>query len=129
MFEPRHEVEAPPPTRPRSSHRWLDEIRAGIDEPGEYLAFKGVDGDERLLSIPTGWTRIGRSGAADILFDDATVSRRHALIVRTPEDELKALDDRSLNGLLVNGERVEWTRLGDGDVVEIGRYRLHVIVV
>ena len=129
MFEPRHEVEAPPADEAEQRPRWLEEIRAGIDEPGEYLAFKGVDGDERLLAIPLGWTRIGRSGAADILFDDATVSRRHALIVRTPEDELKALDDRSLNGLLVNGERVEWTRLGDGDVLEIGRYRLHVIVV
>jgi pSer/pThr/pTyr-binding forkhead associated (FHA) protein len=56
-----------------------------------------------------------------------TVSRRHALIVRTPENELRALDDRSLNGLFVNGKRVDWTRLTDGDELEIGRYRLYVL--
>jgi pSer/pThr/pTyr-binding forkhead associated (FHA) protein len=55
------------------------------------------------------------------------VSRRHALIVRTREDELRALDDRSLNGLFINGERVEWAPLIDGDELEIGRYRLYVI--
>ena len=68
-----------------------------------------------------------QSGSADICLDDATVSRRHALIVRTPEDELRALDDRSLNGLFVNGEQVEWAPLSDGDELEIGRYRLYVL--
>jgi pSer/pThr/pTyr-binding forkhead associated (FHA) protein len=37
------------------------------------------------------------------------------------------LDDRSLNGVYVNGERVQWSELSDGDEVGIGRYRLHVI--
>jgi pSer/pThr/pTyr-binding forkhead associated (FHA) protein len=37
------------------------------------------------------------------------------------------LDDRSLNGLYVNGERVDWAPLNDGDELEIGRYRLYVI--
>ena len=41
--------------------------------------------------------------------------------------DLRALDDRSLNGLLVNGERVEWATLRDGDELEIGRYRLYVL--
>ncbi len=80
-----------------------------------------------IVDLPTGWTRIGRSTAADLRLDDATVSRRHALLVRTPENELRALDDRSLNGLFVNGERVEWTPLRDGDELEIGRYRLYVL--
>ena len=80
-----------------------------------------------VVALQDGWTRIGRSGSADIQLDDATVSRRHALIVRTPDDELRALDDRSLNGLFVNGERVEWAPLADGDELEIGRYRLYVL--
>ena len=46
---------------------------------------------------------------------------------QTPEDELRALDDRSLNGLFVNGEQVEWAPLSDGDELEIGRYRLYVL--
>ena len=34
------------------------------------------------------------------------------------------LDDRSLNGVFVNGERVEWRVLADGDEILVGRYRL-----
>jgi pSer/pThr/pTyr-binding forkhead associated (FHA) protein len=37
------------------------------------------------------------------------------------------LDDRSLNGVFVNGDPVEWSSLSDGDELAIGRYRLHVI--
>jgi pSer/pThr/pTyr-binding forkhead associated (FHA) protein len=80
-----------------------------------------------LVQLAEGWTRIGRSGAADIRLDHPTVSRRHALLVRTPGDELRALDDRSLNGLFVNGEKVDWAELDDGDELEIGRYCLYVI--
>ena len=37
------------------------------------------------------------------------------------------LDDRSLNGVFVNGEPVEWGRLRDGDELAIGRYRLFAL--
>ena len=72
------------------------------------------------------WTRVGRSLAADIRFDDPTVSRRHALIVRQP-DGVRVLDDRSLNGVFVNGERIEWHVLRDGDELVVGRHRLHFV--
>jgi predicted nucleic acid-binding Zn-ribbon protein len=93
---------------------------------GPHLAWE-ADDRVRTKPIESGWAKIGRSGAADIFLDDPTVSRRHALVVRTDEGELRALDDRSLNGLFVNGERVEWAPLSDGDELEIGRYRLYVI--
>jgi predicted RNA-binding Zn-ribbon protein involved in translation (DUF1610 family) len=126
LFESRTldtEAISPAPTLPT----WLDEAREGLDPTGRYVAYE-EDGEPVIVDLPTGWTRIGRSTAADLRLDDATVSRRHALIVRTPENELRALDDRSLNGLFVNGERVEWTPLRDGDELEIGRYRLYVLV-
>ncbi|HSI80402.1 MAG TPA: FHA domain-containing protein [Solirubrobacterales bacterium] len=105
---------------------WVDEVRETISEPGPHLAFDD-DGEPVTVALAKGWTRIGRSAAADIKLDDPTVSRRHALVVRTPEGDLRALDDRSLNGLFVNGRRVEWSRLGEGDELEIGRYRLFVL--
>ena len=37
------------------------------------------------------------------------------------------LDDRSLNGVFVNGETVEWGPLRDGDELGIGRYSLYVV--
>jgi hypothetical protein len=105
---------------------WLEEARTELSEPGPYLVFE-EDGEAVTVAIEEGWTRIGRSSTADLRLDDPTVSRRHALIVLTPEKELRALDDRSLNGLFVNGERVEWASLSDGDELEIGRYRLFVV--
>jgi pSer/pThr/pTyr-binding forkhead associated (FHA) protein len=72
------------------------------------------------------WTRIGRSLAADIRFDDATVSRRHALVVSQAEG-VRVLDDRSLNGVYVNGERVEWAPLTDGDEISIGRHSIFFV--
>jgi predicted RNA-binding Zn-ribbon protein involved in translation (DUF1610 family) len=107
---------------------WLEELRGGLEQPGQYLAYRSPGGDVRAFPLEREWTRIGRSLAADVRFDDPTVSRRHALIVRQP-DGLRVLDDRSLNGVFVNGERVEWSTLADGDEVVIGRHRLHFIDV
>ena len=103
---------------------WLGEVRDGLSVPGEYIAY--LDGEEKptAFALRREWTRVGRSLAADIRFDDTTVSRRHALIVRQP-DGLRVLDDRSLNGVFVNGDRVEWSPLSDGDVIVVGRHHLH----
>jgi pSer/pThr/pTyr-binding forkhead associated (FHA) protein len=100
--------------------------RAAIGAPGQYLAYDD-QGELQILGLEKEWTRVGRSLAADIRFDDPTVSRRHALIVRQP-DGVRVLDDRSLNGVFVNGERVEWRALKDGDEIVVGRYRLHFLV-
>jgi predicted RNA-binding Zn-ribbon protein involved in translation (DUF1610 family) len=106
---------------------WLSDLREGLDEPGQYVAYHSGD-DVVAYGLEREWTRIGRSLAADIRFDDPTVSRRHALIVRQP-DGLRVLDDRSLNGVFVNGERVEWSTLADGDEIVIGRHHLHFLDV
>ena len=106
---------------------WLDELRDGLDEPGQYVVYRSGD-DVVAYALKREWTRIGRSLAADIRFDDPTVSRRHALIVRQP-DGLRVLDDRSLNGVFVNGEHVEWSTLASGDEIVIGRHHMHFLDV
>jgi DNA-directed RNA polymerase subunit RPC12/RpoP len=102
--------------------RWLREARARCPEPGDYLAHE-IDGELQVVPLTREWTRVGRSLAADLRFDDPTVSRRHALFVRQP-DGVRVLDDRSLNGVFVNGERVDWRVLRDGDEIVVGRHRL-----
>ena len=89
------------PTRPD----WIDEARGNLAEPGKYLAYED-SGRRIVVPVSREWTRIGRSLAADVRFDDSTVSRRHALIV-SQADGVRVLDDRSLNGVYVNGRRVE----------------------
>lgn len=104
---------------------WLEEARAGLSGPGRYLAYE-QDGRAIVHPISREWTRIGRSMAADIRFDDATVSRRHALVANE-EAGARVLDDRSLNGIQVNGRRVEFSPLTDGDALAIGRHTLFFI--
>lgn len=112
---------------PPESREWVDRAREDLTEPGEYVVYE--DGEEtRIVALTREWTRIGRSLAADVRFDDPTVSRRHALVVRQP-DGVRVLDDRSLNGVFVNGERVEWRVLNDGDEILVGRYCLTFVSV
>jgi pSer/pThr/pTyr-binding forkhead associated (FHA) protein len=106
----------------RERPAWVDDARAGLEAPGKYLAYD-EDGRKVVVAITREWTRIGRSLAADIRFDDATVSRRHALVV-SQADGVRVIDDRSLNGIFVNGSRVEWSPLSDGDEITVGRHTL-----
>jgi pSer/pThr/pTyr-binding forkhead associated (FHA) protein/predicted RNA-binding Zn-ribbon protein involved in translation (DUF1610 family) len=114
------------PASPGAAAR-LATARAQIDQPGDYLYYE-ESGELRAVALTREWTRIGRSLAADVRFDDPTVSRRHALIVRHP-DGVRLLDDRSLNGVFVNGARVDGKALEDGDEIIVGRYRLSFISV
>ena len=98
------------------------EARERVDQPGDYVVYE-ESGELRVIPLTREWTRVGRSLAADVRFDDPTVSRRHALIVRQP-DGVRLLDDRSLNGVFVNGTRVDGRTLSDGDEIVVGRYRL-----
>jgi pSer/pThr/pTyr-binding forkhead associated (FHA) protein/DNA-directed RNA polymerase subunit RPC12/RpoP len=105
----------------------IAEARSRIDAPGDYLVYT-LDGHTAIVPLTRDGTRIGRSLAANIRFDDPTVSRRHALIVRDGS-LLRVLDDRSLNGVFVNGKRVESSLLTEGDEIVVGRHRLHFIAV
>ena len=112
---------------PAEREQQLAAAREQIGEPGEYVCYEEGDG-LRTVALSREWTRIGRSLAADVRFDDPTVSRRHALIVRQP-DGVRVLDDRSLNGVFVNGARIEGKVLKDGDEIIVGRYRLTFLSV
>jgi pSer/pThr/pTyr-binding forkhead associated (FHA) protein len=92
---------------------------------GQYLAIE--DGEEVVILPLSGpMLQIGRSPAAGLTLDDATVSRRHAVLLRD-DTGIRVLDDRSLNGTWVNDERVTEAILRDGDVVTLGRVRLHYL--
>jgi hypothetical protein len=110
---------------PDEAPDWLAEAREALVTDGNYVAFD--DGERiRVVSLQQGWTRIGRSLAAHVRFDDPTVSRRHALL-HCQEDGARILDDRSLNGVFVNGARVDMHELHDGDCVAVGRFTLYFI--
>ena len=104
---------------------WLAETRDALEHEGEYLAWD-EGGTVRVVALEECWTRLGRSLSADVRFDDPTVSRRHALVHRQ-EGSVRILDDRSLNGVFLNGERVDMRELTHGDEVAIGRFHLYFL--
>lgn len=106
---------------------WIAETRKALEQPGEYVAFE-YEGNVRVLPLSEEWTRLGRSLSAHVRLDDPTVSRRHALI-HCQEGVCRILDDRSLNGVFLNGERVDWHELEDGDEIAIGRFRIYFMSV
>ena len=85
--------------------------------PGRYLAIP--DGDEVIVTRLGLLTRIGRRPGADVVLDDSTVSRRHALVMERDGESIIA-DDRSRNGLFVNGRRVLQAPLHNGDEIQLG---------
>jgi pSer/pThr/pTyr-binding forkhead associated (FHA) protein len=68
-------------------------------------------------------TTAGRGPDSDIFLDDVTVSRRHAVFTRT-DDGFVVEDVGSLNGTYLNRERIEKAEVGNGDEVQIGKFRL-----
>lgn len=97
-------------------------------------ATSGAHGDELVIaSGPDSGSRInltneattaGRHEASDLLLDDVSVSRHHALFTRTASGRITLRDLNSLNGTYVNGTRVEETTLHSGDEVQIGKFKL-----
>lgn len=64
----------------------------------------------------------GRHPACSIFLDDVTVSRRHAGFLRR-SNSYELVDQSSLNGTYVNGDRVDSKQLENGDEVQIGKFR------
>lgn len=80
------------------------------------VTVRGVDHDVALRGDRM---VVGRLNSCDVCLADANTSRQHAAFVR--EGAGWAVEDLgSTNGTLVNGERVDFMRLVDGDVVVVG---------
>lgn len=70
---------------------------------------------------------IGRKAKNDIQIDNLAISGEHAALVTILNDSF--LEDlNSTNGTLLNGQPIKKHFLKDGDVVELGKYKLKYIV-
>ncbi|MEM1025322.1 MAG: FHA domain-containing protein [Myxococcota bacterium] len=67
---------------------------------------------------------IGRSRSCDIIVPSAKVSRQHAHLIWV-NDELFIEDLGSANGIWRNGERLDRSRVMDGDIVVLSDETLH----
>jgi len=70
---------------------------------------------------------IGRAETNDIVLLDGSISRVHAKI-QIEGDRVAILDNRSSNGVVVNGKKVEKKALNEGDVLRLGIKTIHFTV-
>jgi len=114
--------------RPRVSDRVRRNAALTSEQlaPGRYVA---IDDGGEVVVIPVGEgaLRLGRGIGADVVLEDRSVSRRHAVIT-CRGDEVVLLDDRSLNGVFVNGERVTQATLRDGDAIALGDVQMRFVL-
>ena len=82
-----------------------------------------LDVDGRRYQLSGATTVIGRGSDADVVLDDAGVSRNHAQITLEGGGAV-VRDLGSTNGTFVNGERANSARLTDGATITIGRTRI-----
>lgn len=83
---------------------------------------RGPNAGSRFL-LDADMVTAGRHPDSDVFLDDVTVSRRHAEFRRSGNGFV-VRDVGSLNGTYVNRDRVDEVSLGNGDEVQVGKYRL-----
>ena len=96
-------------------------------DPGDYIAIED-GGEVVVIALTKEVTHIGRAFSADIRLEAAAVSRRHALLVREA-GAVHVLDDRSVNGVWREGERIERATLRPGDRFEVGGVTLQLVSI
>ena len=115
--------------RPRVSDRVRRNAALTAEQlaPGRYLAIE-VGGEVVVISVGVGALRLGRGIGADVVLEDRSVSRRHAVIT-CRDGEVVLLDDRSLNGVFVNEQRVGQATLRDGDAIALGDVQMRFLSI
>ena len=97
-----------------------ERIAAPLREPDPRRASARLRIEGRTELLGSAGAVLGRSREADIVVDDANVSRKHAEI-RPSGGSWTVRDLGSTNGVKVNGRRIEGAQsLKPGDVIELG---------
>ena len=92
---------------------------------GILLILKGAGIGARYL-LDAAQTKLGRDMSNEIILDDITVSRSHALITKSNGYRLKDLG--SLNGTYLNAISVKEAVIKAGDEIQVGKYHLTLFV-
>ena len=135
--EPRPESDERPPTgdTTRTFPAVVEERDAEALSPDEEAAVNALPAGSALLIVQRGANAgsrfllnteratVGRHPDSDIFLDDISVSRRHAVFLRSPQG-FAVRDSVSLNGTYVNRRLVDEVLLQHGDEVQIGKFRL-----
>jgi pSer/pThr/pTyr-binding forkhead associated (FHA) protein len=99
----------------------------GAGSEGDALPRSMLELPMRVGGQPSLWVMsgllalVGRSQRCQFAFGDLSVSRYHACLVRNPMG-LWVVDLAAREGVYVNGIRVRWAWLAEGDLIRIGLF-------
>jgi pSer/pThr/pTyr-binding forkhead associated (FHA) protein len=104
-------------------------VRAYSQVPLPEVALEFLNGPSRSTRWPVHrvMSLLGSASGCKLRLTDPSVSRCHASLLRTPAG-LWVVDLLGESGITVNSTPVRFSRLEDGDVLEIGRYHMRIQV-
>src|SRR5260370_20661973 len=104
---------------------------SGVNVPLTFEIYK-IDprGDQyvRTESLTQDIIKVGKLSSSHLRIDDEAVSRMHAVIEIAGPGEIYIIDLGSTKGTLVNGQKVNKTKLQSGDQIVLGNTKLVVSV-
>jgi hypothetical protein len=90
-------------------------------EPGVTLEIAGSEGRQIRWRMNRVLTMAGRESGCQLKTPDPDVSAYHCSLLHTPLG-VWVIDLLSHTGTILNGQRVRWARLADGDRLHLGSY-------
>src|SRR5258707_1924700 len=90
------------------------------------LIISSPDGKNGILELTKPVITIGRGNANDLVLNDSSVSRFHA-VIKLKENSIFVADRGSTNGIILNDKKIKKeTELKGGDTALVGRYTLRL---
>src|SRR3954464_13771487 len=104
---------------------------SGVNVPLTFEIYK-VDGKGeqyvRTETLNQDIIKVGKLSSSHLRIEDEAVSRMHAVIEISSQEEIYIIDLGSTKGTLVNGQRINKVKLQSGDQILIGNTKLVVTV-
>lgn len=100
-----------------------------ISVGSENTQSKGLEDQKNILELfnNTDMIIVGRDSSCDLRINDTRISRRHASIKKITNDKFLLKDLDSLNGIYVNGSKVNGSRtISKKDNIFLGKYLLKI---
>jgi class 3 adenylate cyclase len=90
------------------------------------LIISSPDGKNGILELTKPVITVGRGNANDLVLNDSSISRFHA-VIKLKDSSVFVADRGSTNGIILNDKKIsQETELKNGDVATIGRYTLRL---
>jgi adenylate cyclase len=90
------------------------------------IIISSPEGKKGILELTKPVITLGRGNANDLVLNDSSVSRFHA-VIKLAGKAVSIADRSSTNGVVLNGRRIsEEIPLASGDTVRVGRYELRL---